>query len=59
MSLPNQQRAPLTPTERIAQQYQDRPRRLLDLAQVTGNKTMVSLALGMLDLRRRERKAGR
>jgi len=59
MSLPNQQRQPLTRDERVAQSYQDRPGRLLDLAQLTGNKSLVSLALGMIDMRKRARKARR
>jgi hypothetical protein len=48
MSLPNQQRSPLTPDERVAQAYQHRPGRLLALAQATGNKALCALAIDLL-----------
>lgn len=56
MSLPNQHRTPLTKDERVAQSYQDRPGRLLDLALATGNKALRYLAWDLLGVQRREDK---
>jgi hypothetical protein len=44
---PNQHRTPLTPDERLAQLYQDKPRRLLELAQASGNKALAAIARNM------------
>lgn len=51
--LPNRLQAPLTPDERLAEQYLDRPARLLELAAETRNRALYQIARGML---RRERR---
>lgn len=46
--LPNRRAAPLTDDERLAEAYADRPARLIELAEATGNKGLRAVALGML-----------
>lgn len=44
---------PLTPDERLAQQYAHQPGRLLDLAAATGNRALFAIAR---DLTRKEKR---
>lgn len=44
---------PLTPDERLAEQYANQPARLLDLAAATGNRALYAIAL---DLARKEKR---
>jgi len=46
--LPNRLHAPLTDDERLAEQYLDRPARLLELAQETRNRTLYWIARELL-----------
>jgi hypothetical protein len=39
---------PLTPDERLAQQYAHQPGRLLELAAATGNRALHAIALDMV-----------
>ncbi|HQV14234.1 MAG TPA: hypothetical protein PK620_04900, partial [Denitromonas sp.] len=51
--LPNRLQAPLTRDEQLAEQYIDQPSRLLELAELTGNRGLRAVAFGMV---RREQK---
>lgn len=57
--LSNRHRTPLTPDEAMAERYVDRPGRLFELAQATGNRALLSLALQIKADRRRESKRQR
>lgn len=46
--LPNRLHAPLTDDERLAEQYLDRPARLLELAQETRNRALYWIARELL-----------
>lgn len=48
VGIPNRIRAPMTRDERMADEFADRPGRLLDLAEATGNRGLKSIALGLL-----------
>ncbi len=45
VAIPNRHWVPLTADERMAQAYDDSPGRLLELAELTGNRGMRNLAL--------------
>lgn len=57
--LPNRRAVPLTDDERLAEAYADRPARLIELAEATGNKGLRAVALGMLKEGRRPRREDR
>ena len=46
--MPNRLNAPLTPEERLAEHYADRPARLLELAAETKNRALYGIARDML-----------
>lgn len=54
--IPGQARLPLSNDERVAQDYSDRPARLLQLAEATGNRSLKNIALAMLRESRERRK---
>ncbi len=56
--LPAHLRPPLRPDEKLAQEYADRPGRLIELAEMTGNRALRALGLQMRNAQR-DRAAGR
>lgn len=50
--MPNRLQAPLTADERLAEQYLDRPERLLEIAAETGNRAMYWSARELLRRKR-------
>lgn len=46
--IPNRQAAPLNRDARLAECYLNRPGRLMELAQETGNRSLRSLAYGIM-----------
>lgn len=50
--MPNRLGARLTPEERLAEQYLDRPARLLEVAAATRNRALYQLARDMLRRKR-------
>jgi len=47
MLLPNRYQAPLTADEELAERYDGRPDRLIELAEATGNRGLRAVAVGL------------
>jgi len=46
--IPNRLKVPLTADEHLAEQFLDRPARLMEMASATGNRTLYWIARDML-----------
>lgn len=58
--LPNRLNAPLTRDEQLAEHYMESPGRLIELAQATGNKALMAVALALkAELPRKKRRERR
>ena len=55
--IPNRLCVPLTTDERLAENYIENPRRLIELARETGNRALYRLAIELLAQKRRKKRA--